>query len=156
MAKPEKSGDAKPRVLVTIRIAGLPKRMQRISFSYPALYALIFGNVDERIFSLNSKRKGIGSKEMRKSRLLQALLVVTLLLSASLAAAKTVTLSWSASPSQIAGYKLYYKAGSSAVPLDGTGATQGSSPIDIGNVLTYTVTGLPDADDHYFTLTAYD
>jgi hypothetical protein len=71
--------------------------------------------------------------------------------------AKTVTLSWDASPTVgVTGYKLYYKAGSSTPPLDGIGANEGNSPIDVGNVLTYIVTGLPDSDIHYFTLTAYD
>ncbi len=69
---------------------------------------------------------------------------------------KTVTLSWDPSPSSITGYKIYYAAGSSTAPLDGTGATEGSSPIDVGNVLTFTVNGLPDAEEHYFAVTAYD
>ncbi len=94
---------------------------------------------------------------MKKNRLLQIVVSVTLLLlTANLAMAKTVTLSWDASPSQIAGYKLYYKAGSSVAPLDGVGAAEGGSPIDVGNVLTYTLTGLPDSEEHFFTLTAYD
>ena len=70
--------------------------------------------------------------------------------------AKTVTLSWDASPSAISGYKIYYAAGSSAEPLEGSGATEGASPINVGNVLTYTLNGLPDGEDHYFAVTAYD
>ncbi|MEA3362656.1 MAG: putative Ig domain-containing protein [Thermodesulfobacteriota bacterium] len=69
---------------------------------------------------------------------------------------KTVTLSWDPSPSSISGYKIYYDAGSSTAPLDGTGATEGSSPIDVGNVLTFTINGLPDTEEHYFAVTAYD
>ncbi|NOQ41521.1 MAG: hypothetical protein GQ563_03350, partial [Desulfuromusa sp.] len=69
---------------------------------------------------------------------------------------KTVTLSWDASPSEVSGYKIYYDAGSSTAPLDGTGATEGVSPIDVGNVLTFTVNGLPDGEDHYFAVAAYD
>ncbi|MCD6580730.1 MAG: tandem-95 repeat protein [Desulfuromusa sp.] len=70
---------------------------------------------------------------------------------------KTVTLSWDPSPtSGISGYKIYYDAGSSTAPLDGTGAAEGSSPIDVGNVLTFTVNGLPDGEDHYFAVAAYD
>jgi len=68
---------------------------------------------------------------------------------------KTVTLSWDASPSTVAGYKIYYDTSSSA-PLDGTGADEGGSPIDVGNVLTYVVHGLADGTDHYFAVTAYD
>lgn len=70
--------------------------------------------------------------------------------------AKTVTLSWDPSPSTIAGYRIYYDVNSSVSPLDGTGATEGSSPIDVGNVLTFTINGLSDTDDHYFAVTAYD
>ena len=70
--------------------------------------------------------------------------------------AKTVTLSWDPSPSTITGYRIYYDVDSSVSPLDGTGATEGSSPIDVGNVLTFTVSGLSDTADHYFAVTAYD
>ncbi|MBN1958029.1 MAG: tandem-95 repeat protein [Desulfuromonadales bacterium] len=70
--------------------------------------------------------------------------------------AKTVTLSWDPSPSTITGYKIYYAVNSSTVPLEGTGATEGDSPIDVGNVLTFTINGLSDADDHYFAVTATD
>ena len=69
--------------------------------------------------------------------------------------AKTVTLSWDASPSTVSGYKVYYDAGSST-PLEGTGAAEGESPLDAGNVLTYVIHGLPDGVDHYFAVTAYD
>ncbi|WP_321390426.1 putative Ig domain-containing protein [uncultured Desulfuromusa sp.] len=69
---------------------------------------------------------------------------------------KTVTLSWDASPSTVSGYKIYYDTESTA-PLDGTGATEGSSPlVVVGNVLTYVIHGLPDDEDHYFAVTAYD
>lgn len=68
---------------------------------------------------------------------------------------KTVTLSWDASPSTVVGYKIYYDTSSSA-SLDGTGADEGGSPIDVGNVLTYVIHGLPDDVDHYFAVSAYD
>ncbi len=38
----------------------------------------------------------------------------------------------------------------------GSNAIEGDSPIDVGNVLTYTVTGLYDDEDYYFAVTAYD
>ncbi len=74
----------------------------------------------------------------------------------SQAAAKTVTLSWDPSPSDISGYRIYYDSDSSTAPFDGGGATEGGSPIDVGDVLTYTIHGLSDTDDHYFAVTAYD
>lgn len=70
--------------------------------------------------------------------------------------AKTVTLAWDASPSDVSGYKIYYKAGSSELPFNGTGAAEGSSPIDVGKVLTYSINSLPGDQDHYFAVTAYD
>ena len=87
-------------------------------------------------------------------RTLWLLLLVSVLFSAS-AWGKTVTLSWDASPSDVAGYKIYYDTSSSS-PLDGSGADEGGAPIDVGNVLTYTLHGLPDNSDHYFAVSAYD
>ena len=51
---------------------------------------------------------------------------------------------------------LYYKKdGAAAPPFDGTGATAGAAPIDVGKVTTYTVTGLDDNATYHFALTAY-
>jgi len=74
--------------------------------------------------------------------------------------AQTVTLGWDASPTTdpvVTGYKIYYQA----TPYisdqwDGSGATEGSSPIDAGDVLTYDLTDLTDDVVYYFTITAYD
>jgi len=101
--------------------------------------------------------KGHWEKKMKRLLIVKIILLtlVTLGLSATVWG-KTVTLSWDPSPSTITGYKIYYDAGTSTPPLDGTGATEGSSPIDVGNVLTFTVHGLPDAEEHYFAVTAYD
>mgnify|MGYP001454594098 FL=1 len=76
---------------------------------------------------------------------------------ASAASAKTVDLSWDPSPdSDIAGYRVYYKADSSALPFDGSGAAQGGSPIDVGNALSVSLTALSDSQVHYFAVTAYN
>ena len=86
-------------------------------------------------------------------RLICYLATIMLLLAGLSAAAqaKTVTLSWDASPSSdVAGYKLY--AGSDA---DVSTLIIGS-PIDIGNVLTYTLTGVDGEQVQYFAVTAYD
>ncbi len=83
-----------------------------------------------------------------------ASLAMTVLLLAGLsciAHAKTVTLSWDASPSSdVAGYKLY--AGSDAE----VSTLVLGSPIDVGNVLTYTLTDVDGAENQYFAVTAYD
>jgi len=93
---------------------------------------------------------------MKKLIILKILLLVFAGVACAVSAwGKTVTLSWDASPSTVTGYKIYY-ATSSSSSLNGTGATEGDSPIDIGNVLTYVIHGLPDAADHYFAVTAYD
>ncbi|MBN2032961.1 MAG: fibronectin type III domain-containing protein [Deltaproteobacteria bacterium] len=56
----------------------------------------------------------------------------------------------------LAGYKLYYKAGTSGPPYDGADSFQGPSPIDVGNTTSFTLTGLSDRENYYFTVTAYD
>ena len=52
------------------------------------------------------------------------------------------------------GYKVYYDT-DGKYPYSGTGADQGDLPIDVGNTLNYTLTGLPDGTYH-LTVTAYD
>lgn len=68
----------------------------------------------------------------------------------------STTLMWNPIPSTLTGYgyKVYY-ATHSGPPYDGTGAVQGNSPINVGNVIAYSLTGLP-ANVRYFIVTAYD
>lgn len=71
--------------------------------------------------------------------------------------AQDVTLSWDPSPTpEVTGYNVYYKAGNMSFPFDGTDADQGASPVDVGDVLSTTLTGLADGVPYYFTVTAYD
>lgn len=68
-----------------------------------------------------------------------------------------VTLTWDASPTEnIAGYNVYYNSGEATFPLGVFGANEGTSPIDIGNTTTATITGLMSSELHYFTVTTYD
>lgn len=86
------------------------------------------------------------------------LLAACCLLLASICLAKTVNLSWDASPTpNVAGYKVYYKCNSAepTLPFDSTDASL-PSPIDVGNNLSYTVEGLADEVACYFAVTAYD
>lgn len=94
---------------------------------------------------------------LRCAPLLFALCLVTFgLLAAAPAFAKDYTFTWSANPEPVEGYKLYYKKdGAAAPPFDGTGATAGAAPIDVGKVTTYTITGLEDNATYHFALTAY-
>ncbi len=71
--------------------------------------------------------------------------------------ATTAVLSWDPNTeSNLAGYKLYYKADSSTPPFDGTGAVEGASPIDVHNQTTTTVSGLDPSRTYYFVVTAYN
>jgi fibronectin type 3 domain-containing protein len=68
-----------------------------------------------------------------------------------------VTLEWDANTEpDLAGYKVYYKTGSSGAPYDGTGATEGDSPIDVSDVTTYTLHGQAEGVAYFFVVTAYD
>ena len=71
--------------------------------------------------------------------------------------AKDVTLEWDPNTEpDLAGYEVYYKAGSSGEPYDGTGATEGDSPIDVGDVTTFTLHSLADDVTYFLVVKAYD
>jgi len=64
---------------------------------------------------------------------------------------------WEANPEPVTGYKLYYKIGEdSAPPYVGSGLNEGTSPIAVGKVTTYTVTGLSPDKTYHFALVAYN
>lgn len=71
--------------------------------------------------------------------------------------ARDISFTWSENSEPIEGYKLYYKRGGNAgSPFDGTNATEGISPIIIGKVTTFTITGLDNSTVYHFALTAYN
>jgi chitinase len=71
--------------------------------------------------------------------------------------ARDVVLQWDANMEpDLAGYKVYYQADSPTAPFNGTGAVQGSSPIDVKNQTTTTINGLDPAKTYYFAVTAYN
>lgn len=85
------------------------------------------------------------------------ILVISLLACPGLLLAQNVELTWEASDSaDVAGYKIYYKADSSELPLDGVEALEGPSPIDVGDVTSFTLTELPEGSVYYFRATVYD
>ena len=68
----------------------------------------------------------------------------------------TLTLSWQANPeADVTGYKVYYDI-DSGTPYEGKGATEGDSPIDAGNVTSFTLSGLTIGQTYYIAITAYD
>ncbi len=77
--------------------------------------------------------------------------------SISIAFCQDITLSWDSSPTpEVAGYKVYYKQDNMIFPFDGTGADEGASPVDVGDVLSTTLTNLSDGETYFFSVTAYD
>jgi hypothetical protein len=90
---------------------------------------------------------------------LLSFLTLTLILGlfATPAHSADVTLAWDPnSEPDLAGYRVYYKTGYSGAPYDGTGAIEGDSPIDVGNVTEFTVHGLTNGVTYFFVVTARD
>jgi hypothetical protein len=76
-------------------------------------------------------------------------LVIALIVGAAVgpAVAGQVTLAWDANTEvELSGYRIHY----------GTASGVYGTPTDVGNVTTYTVTGLADGQLYFFALTAYD
>lgn len=66
------------------------------------------------------------------------------------AQARDVSLQWNANTeSDLAGYKVYYQAGSATTPFSGT-------PVNVNKQTTATITGLDPAKTYYFAVTAYN
>ena len=62
-------------------------------------------------------------------------------------ASGSITLAWDANTeSDLAGYKVYY----------GTASKSYGTPVNVGNVTTYQLTGLVPGQVYYIALTAYD
>ncbi len=78
--------------------------------------------------------------------------------------AADVTLAWTGNAeSDLAGYYIYYKNGTSGAPYNGTGVDEGDSPIKIPIGIfadpanpEYTLHGLSDTKTSFLVLTAYD
>ena len=71
--------------------------------------------------------------------------------------AMDVTLQWDVTTEpNLAGYKIYYKADTSGPPYNGEGAIESDSPINVGNVTSFTAHGLTDDGTYFFVVTAYD
>ncbi len=69
--------------------------------------------------------------------------------------AETVSLQWGTSTGAT-GYKVYYQADTSTAPFSGTGASEGSAPVDVANQTSASISGLDPAHAYYFAVTAYN
>ncbi|HRY29733.1 MAG TPA: fibronectin type III domain-containing protein [Elusimicrobiota bacterium] len=70
-----------------------------------------------------------------------------------------VQLTWTAptpDPGDITGYEIYYDTDAAGAPYDGTGATDGASPISLGSVTNYVLTGLQINATYYIALKTVD
>jgi hypothetical protein len=71
--------------------------------------------------------------------------------------AYSVELQWDANTEpDVDGYKIYYKTDTSELPFNGTGAEEGSSPVDVHNVTNFTIHGLNPNKKYYVAITAYN
>ena len=86
-----------------------------------------------------------------------SLLFFLLLSNPATCLATDVTLAWDPSPdADLAGYRIYYQANSSAIPFQGSGATEGNAPVDKGKSTTASISGLNPANSYFFAVTAYN
>ena len=84
-------------------------------------------------------------------------LSIVAIFSTGQALARDITLAWDENAeADIEGYRVYYKAGSSSLPMDGVAAAEGASPIDVHDNAIATLTDLPDGQIYYFAVTAYN
>ena len=94
---------------------------------------------------------------MGKSLSTLAVLIILFLAFPASSGAISVILEWDPNTeTDLEGYKVYYNTGSGGPPYNGTGAVEGSSPVDVKNVTTFTLTGLSNVESYYFVVTAYD
>lgn len=122
----------------------------RLFSFFDGIHDLFDGGSAMRIELVYDRGKG------RLNRVL-IFLMLRLLMVQTACFAETVSLSWDANTeSDLAGYKVYYKADSSSLPFDGTGAVEGASPVDVYNLTAATVSGLDPRRTYYFAVTAYN
>jgi len=105
---------------------------------------------------MNTRFDGKSFKAFRRELWVSALMAVLLVFGVGASShAVTVSLQWGASTGAT-GYRVYYQANSSSQPFGGTGAAQGSAPVDVSSQTSATISGLDPANAYYFAVTAYN
>ncbi|MDD4309489.1 MAG: fibronectin type III domain-containing protein, partial [Candidatus Cloacimonetes bacterium] len=71
---------------------------------------------------------------------------------------RAISLSWQqVNEPGVIGYKIYYDTDNSGIPYNGTASVNGiNSPVVLGNLGAYTLTGLNNNQDYYIAITALD
>ncbi len=68
-----------------------------------------------------------------------------------------MSLQWDPSTDpDLAGYRVYYQANSSALPFVGSGAVEGAAPLDVYSQTSASISGLDPGTSYYFAVTAYN
>jgi hypothetical protein len=99
----------------------------------------------------------IGAKALSQLRLVMIFTALLLFFLIPATYPMDITLRWNPNTdADLAGYRLYYKAGSTVSAYNGTGALEGDSPIEIGKETELRLHGLRDDEVYFFAVTAYD
>jgi len=145
-------------------IANFPGTLLKILFLATGSYLSFWrptgvkGFVEKKIGTKAKNTGAYGEQGFAKIKLLIVLAALASLIMAIPAFAGNVTLMWDANTeTDLAGYKIYYKVAQGGEPYDGTGIIEGDSPIDVGNVTEFNLTGLDLKNkNYYFVATAYN
>lgn len=106
---------------------------------------------------MKTSRKTINDMNNKVTWISSMMFVGIVFLIATIGHAASVQLQWDPNTeSDLAGYRVYYKADSSALPFDGVEAVEGASPVDVHNITTVTINGLDPNHSYNFAVTAYN
>jgi len=144
-------------------IASFPGTLLKVLFLATGSYLSFWkptgiNDAVEKNVGTKAKETGTyGEQGFAKIKLLLVLAALASLVMTVPAFALDVTLAWDANTeSNLAGYKIHYNLTQDGPPYNGTGAMEGNSPIDVGNVTEFSLHGFPDDASIRFVATAYN